>query len=130
MFLIALVLQVAAPAACPGTTTIEVNACLSSGLAADQAGLDRYLAAARGRVAAEHPATVPLFDRAQAAWLAYRDKSCGAAGDFWAGGTIRVARELQCRQRLTRARIHDVWREWLTYPDSTPPLLPEPVLGD
>ena len=48
--------------------------------------------------------------------------------DFWRGGTIRVGMELDCRIRLTRLRTFALWRDWLTFADSTPPLLPRPDL--
>jgi hypothetical protein len=33
---------------------------------------------------------------------------------------------LNCQIRLTRMRTYTIWLHWLTYMDSTPPLLPKP----
>lgn len=63
---------------------------------------------------------------AQEHWKQYRDAECKAAFENWSGGTIRVSMELDCRQRLTESRIFDIWRQWLTHPDNTLPLLPKP----
>lgn len=124
------IILIAALAACPGVTTVEVDQCLAAGLAADQAMLDRYSGAARKRLATEHPATVAKFDAAQTAWADYRDKACAAVFDYWSGGTIRGAQTIACRRNLTRARTREIWRDWLTYADSTPPILPEPPAGE
>ncbi len=66
------------------------------------------------------------FDKAQTAWIAYRDAECGAIYDYWSSGTIRNTIALTCEIDLTRRHTHTVWSEWLTYMDSTPPILPEP----
>jgi len=50
--------------------------------------------------------------------------------DWWKGGTIRGAMTLGCRTRITEARTLEVWRNWLTYVDSTPPILPRPTPSD
>lgn len=123
------VLMAAALATCPGNTTIEVNDCLSAELAADRAELDRYSAAARKRLVEENPTTVAKFDAMQTAFFAYRKKACDAVYDYWSGGTIRGTEALTCQRRLTRAYTHDLWTDWLTYPDDTPPILPEPSVG-
>ena len=34
---------------------------------------------------------------------------------------------LGCMIEATRARTHDIWTDYLTYVDRTPPVLPEPV---
>ena len=40
--------------------------------------------------------------------------------------TIRNAMSLTCRIRLVDQRTHTIWQNWLTFMDSTPPILPEP----
>jgi uncharacterized protein YecT (DUF1311 family) len=124
-----------APAHCPGDNTLEINACLAGQLEAADTRLGRYVAAARTRVQrdakesddAGGPRTLADFDKGEKLWSAYREAACGAVYDAWSGGTIRGAMELTCELALTRAHTHDVWSEWLTYMDSTPPILPEPA---
>ena len=122
----------APPARCPGENTIEINECQAAKLAKAEAELKRYLAAARKRLqsdAADDAGAAKAlagFDRIQTAWVAYRDGECGALYDYWSSGTIRTSIELTCEIDLTRQRTHTVWSLWLTYMDSTPPMLPEP----
>jgi uncharacterized protein YecT (DUF1311 family) len=122
----------AAPPKCPGDNTIEINDCMSATLTKAQSDLDRYLAAARKRLKSEaaddagSAAALADLDRVQAAWVAYSKSDCDAVYDAWSAGTIRTAMALTCEIDLTRQRTHTVWSEWLTYMDSTPPILPEP----
>ena len=123
-----------APPPCPGDSTPEINACLGQQLDAANSDLGRYVTAARRRLKSEaqggdgHAAAMALadFDRAEQAWTAYLKAECGAVYDYWSDGTIRTSMELTCEIDLTRRHTHTVWSEWLTYMDSTPPILPEP----
>ena len=69
------------------------------------------------------------FDKAETLWTSYREAECGAVYDYWRAGTIRTSMELTCEIDLTQRHTHTVWSEWLTYMDSTPPILPEPKLA-
>ena len=124
-----LLLAVAAPAnvaPCPGATTIEVNACLNGRFEQSDAALNRYYQAALKRIRSENGNKVAQqFVHAQRSWIAYRDSECASVFDRY-GGTIRLSVELVCRIRLTTLRTYAIWRDWLTYPDSTPPVLPRP----
>jgi uncharacterized protein YecT (DUF1311 family) len=123
---------------CPGENTLQINACFSGRLQRADAELARYAAAARSRLttsaatasAGDNSSATALrgFEAAQKAWSAYRDAECGAVYDYWSTGTIRTVEDLACRIDLTRLRTHTVWRNWLTYMDSTPPVLPEPAV--
>ena len=125
--------------ACPGQNTREVNRCLNQRLARADDDLSRYVTAARRRLteeAAEGAVGPPAardalrqFDAAEKAWSAYREAECSAVYGYWAGGTIRNAKDLSCRIRLTRMHAHTVWQEWLTFADNTPPLLAEPSVA-
>ena len=94
--------------------------------------LQRYLAAARKRLKSEAAddagakAALGDLDKTETAWKAYREAQCGAVYDYWQAGMIRTAMELTCEIDLTRQHTHTVWSQWLTYMDSTPPILPEP----
>jgi|SRR6185369_11386285 len=86
-----------------------------------------YYAAARKRIRAENLREAEQgFVQAERSWMAYRDAECNSVFDYWSAGTIRVSMDLDCRIRLTRLRTFAIWRNWLTYPDHTPPLLPRP----
>jgi uncharacterized protein YecT (DUF1311 family) len=122
-----LAIAASASAMCPGATAIDVNACFEARLKATDANLNRYYQAAlrRARNESGDDAARKLI-QAERSWIAYRDAECGSVFDYWSGGTIRVSKELDCRIRLTMLRTFTIWRDWLTYADSTPPLLPRP----
>ncbi|MGN6376510.1 MAG: lysozyme inhibitor LprI family protein [Sphingomonas sp.] len=117
---------------CDSDTTIQINACLAAKRDAADAELKRYLAAARERLAQNDDPAVRAeqlttgFDASQIAWAAYRQAACDTVYRYWQGGTIRAAQALQCQIDLTHARTRFVWQTFLTYPDSAPPILPEP----
>jgi len=129
----------AQPAHCPGETTADNNQCFSERLDRANADLARYVAAARQRLteearsaqAGDTTAAKALtdFDAAEKAWATYADAECGAVYDYWYGGAIRLVQNLDCQISLTRLHTHTIWRQWLTYMDSTPPILPEPPLS-
>lgn len=117
---------------CVGTTTEQINACLVSHLQEADAVLNSYFDAALRRVRSETAGatTAKRLVKAERAWVEYRNAECDSVLDYWRGGTIRGAMELNCRIRLTKLRTYAIWRNWLTYPDSTPPVLPSPDLKD
>lgn len=112
------------------STTIEINDCLNGEVAKATKTLDRYRAAARRQIAADGPArdVLAAFNAADRAWRVFEKASCDAVYEQWKEGTIRGAVYAMCELRLTRIQTHGVWHDWLTYPDSTPPVLPEPVI--
>lgn len=106
-------------------TTIEINVCAGRALEAADASLEKYFAKAKERYLKEK-AVVDLLVKSQEAWVAYRKAHCDAIYDMWSGGTIRGAMFGECMLQLTNQRTHTIWKDYLTYMDSTPPLLPEP----
>lgn len=116
---------------CAGSTTPEVEQCLAADLARADTELNRYYAAAVTRLSRERE-TAPLakLRASERAWIAYRDAECGAVYEWWGPGTIRGAMMLGCQIRITKARTTTIWKNWLTYADSTSPLLPEPAGED
>lgn len=118
----------ATAAPCPGGSTLEVEACWKSKLDQGKEDLNRYVAAVINRIEKENtPQTLKAFKAGQDAWVIYRDHECSAVYTAWEPGTIRGSMALVCMQRLTEDRTHEIWRDWLTYMDNTPPILPEPV---
>jgi uncharacterized protein YecT (DUF1311 family) len=108
------------------STTYDFNVCGSREADKADAELKRYFEAAKARMVKEEPQAVAAMDEAQNAWQAYRAKHCGAVSLRWQGGSIRGPASVQCAIDLTWQRTHQVWADFLTYPDRTPPTLPEP----
>jgi uncharacterized protein YecT (DUF1311 family) len=133
MYLVALALsflQAAEPAPCPGADTMSINSCAESEFKAADADLNRYYRAAITRLRGEEEGKAAEgLVAAQRAWIKYRDAECGAVYDDWSGGSIRNVMALGCQTRLTRLRTYTIWSHWLTYMDSTPPILPRPDLS-
>ncbi|WP_183030042.1 lysozyme inhibitor LprI family protein [Altericroceibacterium spongiae] len=126
-----------APSRCTGETTLEVNACLNEQLGEANVEMEQYAETALAIMerdakdefsdALEKDAP-DAFRRAQKAWTDYREAECEALYDNWSGGTIRNAMTISCEIRITRQRTHTIWENWLTFMDSTPPVLPEPSI--
>ena len=106
-------------------TTNDINTCKAQEVAEAEQTMQTYLDASLERFAKDE-VVVTAIHSAQQQWIAYRDAHCGAVYDLWREGTIRGAMLLGCKLRITHERTHALWRNYLTYMDSTPPLLPEP----
>ncbi|MEZ8859198.1 lysozyme inhibitor LprI family protein [Vibrio sp. 10N.247.311.51] len=108
--------------------TIEINQCAAIELESAQSELDKYLAASF-----EHNAydaeLVASIKKAQESWQAYMTAHCDSVYTQWRDGSIRGVMALSCKTTLTKQRTHEVWENFLTYMDSTPPVLPEPKLA-
>ncbi|MDH5888042.1 lysozyme inhibitor LprI family protein [Vibrio splendidus] len=108
--------------------TIEINQCAAIELETAQAELDKYLAASF-----EHndydAELVASIKKAQESWQAYMSAHCNSVYTQWRDGSIRGLMALSCKTTLTKQRTHEVWANFLTYMDSTPPVLPEPKLA-
>ncbi|MDH3231114.1 MAG: lysozyme inhibitor LprI family protein [Alphaproteobacteria bacterium] len=130
MFLAALVLLLPSSASAAGLcknskNTLEMNACLSEEVRIARTELGKYLEESR-RHYAEEPKSIAALDKAQKSWLDFQEAHCRAVYEIWSEGTIRNAKYADCLLKSTRRRIHDLWEIYLTFVDSTPPLLPEP----
>lgn len=106
-------------------TTLEINDCAAAELASAQAKLDEYLQASFKRHE-DDPELVAAIKTAQDDWQAYLTSHCGAIYTQWRDGSIRGVMTLSCKTQLTKQRTHQIWADFLTYMDSTPPALPEP----
>ena len=90
--------------------------------------LNRYWKAAVERLQGDEKAeTLTQLRASQRAWLKFRDGECEAVGMYWRPGSIAGRMWGDCMDRLTRARTRTIWESWLTYADSTPPILPRPA---
>jgi uncharacterized protein YecT (DUF1311 family) len=108
-------------------TTIEINVCAKKEADLAYSVLENYLNKAKERYSSEKT-VVDTLNKSQEAWLAYRKAHCDAVYEQWSGGTIRGAMFGGCMLKLTKLRTHVIWQDYLTYMDSTNPLLPEPKL--
>lgn len=106
-------------------TTLAMNECLAKSLAQANERRTQYLAAAIERYG-DRPALSQMINASDVAFQAYRQAECSAVYDDWKEGSIRGIMSLTCRIAMTDARTHTIWQNWLTYPDSTPPILPAP----
>ena len=116
-----------------------MNACAAEDLSSEEARMRRYFEAAMtraregdaqsGEFGEERTHQAAWLDASQRSWQAYADIRCEGVLDQWKGGTIRTLMVAGCRIEATRQRTHDIWADHLTYADSTPPVLPEPVLS-
>lgn len=133
--LLASIVAAPAPDSCEdAVTTVDVSVCLSRVLDRESDRMDGYFAAAIARadelgdriVGADGPEVIEALQLSQSAWLAYRDAACSATYAWWSDGTIRGPKALQCRIDLTRERTRHLWSAYLTFADSSPPVLPDP----
>lgn len=112
--------------ACPDAiSTLELNACFAARLDRALERQKHYLETALARVK-ERPELAAMIRASDTAFAAYRESECGAVWEDWKDGTIRTIESLGCSIALTDQRTNDIWRNWLQYMDSTPPVLPEP----
>ena len=123
------------PPACQEQNTIGMNSCMAEYSRRAKSELDRYLAAARKRLGAEIKGDADAqatrdalagLNASQTAWQAYQKAECDAVYKWWRGGTIRGVMYESCVQGLTKSRTQWIWSTWLSFEDSTPPLMPKP----
>ena len=106
-------------------TTYEMNICAGRETEAAETLLEKYLDKAKEKYKNE-TAVITSLVKSQDAWVIYRKTHCDAIYEMWSGGTIRGVMFGGCMLQLTKQRIHKIWEDYLTYMDSTPPMLPEP----
>lgn len=105
--------------------------CTSEQVTAAEKELDHYLSESKSRIKREAGASQALLklENAQAAWFGFRKEQCESIYEFWSAGSNRTWKQENCMLHMTRARTHEIWNAYLTYPDSTKPLLPEPNMN-
>lgn len=108
------------------SSTPDINWCAAVELGTAQQELKYYLEEAIKRHA-DDAELIAAIHSAQADWEKYAESHCDAIYTYWREGTIRSVMELGCKRKLTKQRTHEIWAGFLTYMDSTPPVLPEPV---
>ena len=106
-------------------STVEINQCYDRVRARAAHRRLKYAAQAK-EFNKERPVLVSKIQSSEEAFEAYREAECEAVYEDWKEGTIRGLMSLACNIDLTDKRTKVIWKNWLTYIDSTPPLLPEP----
>ena len=105
--------------------TIQVNQCASIELESAKAELSYYLDASFEHNSHD-PELVKAIKMAQNNWEIYMSSHCDSVYTQWREGTIRGVMAISCKTKLAKQRTHEIWSNFLTYMDSTPPVLPEP----
>ena len=120
------IVESAPPDRCPDAmTTRDMDECFAGVLQRAESRRGEYLAAALERHA-DRPELTEKIRASDTVFTAYRDAECAAVLEDWIEGTIRGVMSLTCRIELTDRRTRTIWQNWLTYMDSTSPVLPEP----
>lgn len=106
-------------------TTLDMNQCAAIGLKAADTEMHQYL-----EKSYQHndydPELIEAIKLAQKDWETYMKAHCDSVYTQWRDGTIRGVMAISCKTKLTKQRTHDIWENFLTYMDTTPPVLPEP----
>ncbi|MDP4534774.1 lysozyme inhibitor LprI family protein [Alkalimonas collagenimarina] len=106
-------------------STLEINQCALIELELAQTELTQYLEASLEHNAFDSE-LIESITIAQKDWQVYMQSHCDSVYTKWREGTIRGVMAVACKTKLTKQRTHEVWSNFLTYMDSTPPVLSEP----
>ena len=109
---------------CDGST-LKMNGCMADLLQQALRRKDQYLSAALERNS-DRPELVALIQSSDTQFDSYRKQECEAVYEDFKDGTIRNIMSLSCSIGLVDERTRTIWQNWLTYGDSSPPILPEP----
>lgn len=109
------------------TSNYDARVCGGRKLEAAKQEMSRYLDASRRKTQGDGKALAAL-DESQKTWQAYKGAQCNAIYTKWREGSIAGVLGVECEVALTKARTHELWKVWLTYADSSLPVLPEPDL--
>ena len=106
-------------------TTLDINQCAAIDLKAAGAEMHQYLEKSYQHNDYDSE-LIEAIKLAQKDWEAYMKSHCDSVYTQWRDGTIRGVMAISCKTKLTKQRTHEIWENFLTYMDSTPPVLPEP----
>lgn len=105
--------------------TLMINHCATNELKVAKAELANYLQATLEHNSKD-PVLLKSIKKAQQDWETYATSHCDSIYTQWREGTIRGVMTINCQTQLNEQRTHELWKNFLTYMDSTPPVLPEP----
>lgn len=125
----------------PQETTLDMNDCMEKQVEQVNWVKNKYLSAASRKIEQDNenypdsdPAyfhrLVAAFNEESKAWNSLIDKASSASYISWEGGSIRTEKSLSRKIELIEFQVYNIWKNWLTYVDSTPPILPEPKFTD
>ena len=106
-------------------TTLEINQCAAIELESAQTELAKYLEASYEHNAYDSE-LVAAIKVAQKDWQSYMSSHCDSVYTQWRDGTIRGVMTISCKTKLTKQRTYEIWENFLTFMDSTTPVLSEP----
>jgi uncharacterized protein YecT (DUF1311 family) len=75
----------------------------------------------------EDSSFIKSLNLSQQAWETYAKAHCDSIYSYYRDGSMRYDQALGCHTRLTRQRTFELWKQFLTYPDGTPPVLKQPI---
>ncbi|WP_110691820.1 lysozyme inhibitor LprI family protein [Salinicola halophyticus] len=116
-----------------GTSTADMNECLTSVAKEVDEELHRYLKVAQASLDQGHeqfPDEVKKIDLSEesAAWKEYVSTYCRHVYDSYGTGSLRDSAARRCYVDLTKERTHRIWEDFIATPDSSAPALPEPKI--
>ncbi|WP_328600620.1 lysozyme inhibitor LprI family protein [Psychromonas sp. L1A2] len=106
-------------------STLDINYCAGVELKKAELEMTTYLAKSKEKNS-DDKELITAIDKAQKAWEVYAEAHCDSIYTMWREGSIRGVMSLSCKTKLTKQRTYEIWSNFLTYMDSTPPVLPEP----
>lgn len=107
-------------------STLDINQCAGIEQETAKREMHRYLAKSLEHHR-EDAELVAAIKKSQAAWQKYAKAHCDSVYTLWRDGTIRGVMSISCKTRLIRTRTHELWSDYLTFMDSSEPVLPEPA---
>ena len=106
-------------------STFDINDCAGVELNKAELEMANYLAKSKEQNSYDKE-LITAIEKAQQAWQTYAEAHCDSIYTMWREGSIRGVMFLSCKTKLTKQRTHEIWSNFLTYMDSTSPVLPEP----
>lgn len=106
-------------------TTIDINYCARIDLKKSELEMAIYLTKSKEHNSYDSE-LIKSINVAQKSWVLYAEAHCNSIYTMWREGTVRGAMHLRCKTKITKLRTHEIWENFLTYMDSTPPVLQEP----
>lgn len=108
--------------------TIDDTNCLSAEIGKKIEKLKKYISTAQKQEKDIYGSDDELVET-QKLWEGYVKKHCGYIYSRQ-NGSARYRESAECTIRLYDERIYEIWKSYIAYFDSTPPVLPDPKIKD
>lgn len=89
--------------------------------------MNRYLSAALERFS-DDKLVWDQIQTSQEKWKDYSESNCNAVRYTFGDGSYKNTAFVNCMNDETKKRTYTIWRSFLTFVDTTDPILPEPAL--